>query len=85
MDIEQAEKQLAKFSNDTSDGHLSVADFMDFCDNFINLMKKEKLSQGRINLFTSVLALFLWSDKYLLDFNKVEFIIEKYIEVMKYQ
>jgi len=40
MDIEQAEEQFAKFTSGAIDGNLNVSDFMDFCDNFIELMKK---------------------------------------------
>jgi hypothetical protein len=85
MDIKQAEEQFAKFTHDVTEGHLNVADFMDFCDNFIELMKKKKLSQDRINLLTSVLALFLWSDDYLQDYNNMEFLIGKYLELMNNQ
>ena len=85
MDIKQAEKQFAKFTSDDTEGHLDVSDFMDFCNNFANLMEQKKMPQGSINLFSNVIALFLWSDDYLAEYNKVEFIIEKYLEIMKNQ
>jgi len=85
MDIGQSEKQCARFTSDFVDWNISVSDFMDFCGDFSELMKNKKVSQGSINFFSNVLALFLWSDNYLDDYDKVKFLIEKYLEAMEAQ
>jgi hypothetical protein len=84
MNIEQAEKQFAIF-NSNADEHLNVSEFIDFCDDFINLMERKEMPPSSIDLLTNVLALFIWSDNYLTDYSKIEFLIEKFLETMKYK
>ena len=85
MNLKQAEKQFADFTNDVIKEHLNSYDFTEFCINFLDLMEREKIPTGGINLFANLSALYLWSENYMVEYGKIEFFIQKYLDMMKSQ
>lgn len=83
MNIEQAEKRLSSFNSNLINGGVNVHDVVEFCMDFSDLMKKQKMSSGNESLFANLSALFIWSGDYLKTAEMFFEIIEKYIDRMK--
>ncbi len=83
MNIEQAEKQLAKFTSEKINGSVSVHNVIEFCIDFLDLMDKQKVSPGNSALFANISTSFIWSGNYLKTFDTFEIITQKFIDKMK--